>query len=354
MQSSFFLGANSKSGFYSLYDDLIDLESANSVYVIKGSPGCGKSSFMRKIATHMNDAGHDVEQIFCSSDPDSLDGIVIPSLNIAFVDGTAPHVVEPKFPLVVEEYLNLGAFANTEAIKAHKREILDITRYYRTFFERVYRLTASAATLEAELFDIALGGIKLERLRKKAQGIISREIHGKGSGGALKRRFLSGITPKGYITHFDTVTRLCKNVFVLEDNFGLGMFLMQPILDAARKAGYDVFAAYSPLMPERLEHLIIPELSLAFVTSKKNDPYLGEYKRRIRIDAMIDLDVLRAKKKKITFSRKLSVSIIDEACNSLNDAKKVHDQIEVFYNPHIDFSKLYALADNLANKLLQK
>lgn len=354
MQASFFLGANSKHGFYSLYDDLIDLERATAVYIIKGSPGCGKSSFMRKIMHRFLDAGHDVEQIFCSSDPDSLDAIIIPDLGVAMVDGTAPHIVEPRFPLAVEEYLNLGAFADAEAIREHKEEIFSITKRYRSGFDHVYRLIAGAAALDSELFDIALGGISIDRLRKKAAGIISREIHGHGHGGAKKRRFLSAISPKGYITLFDTITRTADNVFVLEDNFGLGMFLIQPIADAAQKAGYDVYLAYSPLLPERLEHVIIPELSLAFVTSKKSDPYIGSYKRRVRIDAMIDPDLLRSKKKKISFSRKLSAAMLSEACNSLHDGKLIHDQIETMYNPFIDFTKIYELADHLADELLKK
>lgn len=49
-QIRYFLGANSPNGFYSLYDQLIDLESAQAVYLLKGGPGCGKSSFMRRVA----------------------------------------------------------------------------------------------------------------------------------------------------------------------------------------------------------------------------------------------------------------------------------------------------------------
>ena len=353
MQAGFFLGANSKHGFYSLYDDLLDLERATAVYIIKGSPGCGKSSFMRRVMNKMLDAGLAVEQIFCSSDPGSLDAIIIPALGAAFVDGTAPHVVEPRFPLAVEQYLNLGTFADVAAIRAKKEDILHTTKRYHAGFDGVYRLLNGAAALESELFDLALGGISVERLRKKAAGIIAREIRGHGAGGEKKRRFLSAISPDGCVTLFDTIPALAENIFVLEDQFGLGMFLLQPILDAALDAGYDAYAAYSPLMPERLEHVIIPELSLAFVTSKKSAPYPGAYKRRIRIDAMIDPDILRQNKKKIAFSRKLSASMCAQACGILHENKRIHDQIEAFYNPHIDFDGVYHCADALAAELLR-
>ncbi len=352
MESGFFLGANSKHGFYSLYDNLINLEKARCVYIIKGSPGCGKSSFMRKIKDKLSDK-YFVEQIFCSSDPSSLDAIIIHDLGVAFVDGTSPHIVEPKFPIAVERYINLGDFADAEALYEKKNKIIDITRKYKAGFERIYNFLSVAGAIESELFDIALGGIDISRLKKKAQGIIARELHGKGSGGEQRKRFLAAISPDGYFTKFETVDAMADNIFVLEDNFGLGMLLLQPIADAATTFGYDTYLAYSPLTPSRLEHIIIPELSLAFVTSKKSDPYTGDYKRRLRIDAMINPELLRDKKKKLSFSRKLIGATINEACNALREGKLIHDEIEALYNPHIDFDGIYRLADKIAEDLLK-
>jgi len=352
MESGFFLGANSKHGFYSLYDHLIDLEKAKCVYIIKGSPGCGKSSFMRRIKDKVSKK-YAVEQIFCSSDPDSLDGIIIHGLNIAFVDGTAPHVVEPKFPIAVEQYINLGDFADSAALYQEKHTIIDITTKYKTGYERIYNFLSVAGAIESEIFDIALNSFDVSRLKKKAQGIIYRELQNEGSGGEAKKRFLSAISSKGCFTNFDTVTDMAETVYVLEDSFGLGMFLLKPIADAVSDAKFDAYLAYSPLTPTRLEHIIIPELKLAFVTSKKSDPYIGEYKRKIRIDAMINPDILREKKKKLSFSRKLLNATVSEACSALYEGKIMHDKIESLYNPHIDFDKVYNLADKIADDILK-
>ncbi len=87
----FYLGANSPAGFYSLYDQLIDPARAKNIYILKGGPGCGKSSLMRKVGKAAEERGMAVEYIQCSGDPDSLDAVVIPTLDAAIVDGTAPH-----------------------------------------------------------------------------------------------------------------------------------------------------------------------------------------------------------------------------------------------------------------------
>ena len=46
---TFFLGANSGSGFSSLYDQLRPREDMRDLIVLKGGPGVGKSTFMKHI-----------------------------------------------------------------------------------------------------------------------------------------------------------------------------------------------------------------------------------------------------------------------------------------------------------------
>ena len=87
----YFLGANSPNGFYSLYDELIDPAAAEDIFILKGGPGCGKSSLIRKVGEALEQKGIPVEYIQCSGDPDSLDGLLVPALDVAIVDGTAPH-----------------------------------------------------------------------------------------------------------------------------------------------------------------------------------------------------------------------------------------------------------------------
>ena len=62
-QVRFFLGANSPGGFYSLYDQLIDPAQAEEIYILKGGPGCGKSSLMHRVAEAVEAHGLSVEYI---------------------------------------------------------------------------------------------------------------------------------------------------------------------------------------------------------------------------------------------------------------------------------------------------
>lgn len=86
-----FPGGNTSKGFYSYYDYIIEPD-ANRIFVIKGGPGVGKSSMMKKVAKDLLEKGYDIEYHHCSSDNNSIDGLVVPKLRVAMVDGTAPHV----------------------------------------------------------------------------------------------------------------------------------------------------------------------------------------------------------------------------------------------------------------------
>ena len=67
----FFLGANSEEGFFSLYDQLLG-GRLDDLMILKGGPGCGKSTFMRRVGAAMERAGERVVYINCSGDPQSF------------------------------------------------------------------------------------------------------------------------------------------------------------------------------------------------------------------------------------------------------------------------------------------
>ena len=115
--TNFFLGANSGSGFQNLFSEIMDPETAFDIMILKGGPGVGKNTFMWEIGRTMEQAGADVEYLWCSGDPDSLDGVVIPALRCAVCDGTSPHAVEPKYPAAVDRYVDLGRFYDLPAAK---------------------------------------------------------------------------------------------------------------------------------------------------------------------------------------------------------------------------------------------
>ena len=96
MNTSWFLGVNTAEGFISRFAQLHPGGRVNKCVILKGGPGCGKSTFMKTLRRTAAELGADTESYPCSSDPASLDGLFIPALGLAFVDGTAPQATATK------------------------------------------------------------------------------------------------------------------------------------------------------------------------------------------------------------------------------------------------------------------
>lgn len=350
--SSYFLGANSPRGFYSLYDELIDPDTAEAVYILKGGAGCGKSTLLRRVAAAAEAAGHPVEYILCSGDPDSLDAVVLPDQKAALVDGTAPHVVEPRLPGAVDHYINLEVCYDSAALRPLRREIAGAMTGCRDCYDRAYRCLAAAAEVEADRRCLLEGGLSEARLARRLKGILAREFRQTGSGeGRAVRRFLSAVTCQGLLCRWETVQERCRRVYELEDGCGLSHRALSPLLTAALSAGYDAVVCPSPMDPERIEHLLFPALSLAFVTSSPELPFPGKAHRRIRLDSMVEPELLRRERPRLRFGRKVSAALVEEAVASLREAKAIHDQLEALYNPHVDFARGGAMAEELIRAL---
>ena len=69
-----------------------------------------------------------MEEILCSSDPDSLDALILPEWKVSIADGTAPHILEPRYPAVSESILSFGDFLDPIKLKPHSETIRQINR----------------------------------------------------------------------------------------------------------------------------------------------------------------------------------------------------------------------------------
>lgn len=350
----YFLGANSPTGFYSLYDHLLPPEEARAIYILKGGPGCGKSTLMRKIGVWAEDAGLETEYIVCSGDPDSLDAIILPARGAAIVDGTAPHVVEPKYPGAVERYVNMGDCYDKEALWSLRKEIMDCMQGYKGCYQRAYRYLGAAAEIMEDERSALLTDALSQKLSKRARGILAREIPRQKPErpGRIKHRFLGAVTHRGPMCLYSTALTQCEKIYVLTDNCGLAHELFSYLLAGITENGWDVVACPDPMAPNRLAHLLIPQLGLAFVTMDGGLPPEIKPYRRIRIDAAADRELLRRGRPRFRFVKKVSAALMDEAVSSLAQAKAMHDDLEAIYNPHVDFALVDQMAQDVWDEIL--
>lgn len=356
-QRKVFLAANSPSGFVSFFDELYNPYQNCRAYIIKGGPGTGKSSFMKRIAAAAEERGHEVTRVFCSSDPESLDGVMIPSLSVSIADGTAPHVLEPRFPGAVENIVNLGDFWNAKELYKMSDEIRSLSLENSIFHRRSSRFLSAAGALLKENEKTLAPYVLEDKISGFATRFCARETPKKKHAAPGKKSvcLLSGITPQGVAFFNETVEAYAARIIAVEDEYGcICGRLLEQIGEYAVKNGYDVIFCRCPMKPkEDCEHLIIPEISLALVTTKTLHRIELPLSRTVHAKRFLkDGAVLRSRR--LVLNRRLISELTDNAVEMLGKAKSVHDELEKLYMKNMDFEKLNDFTDRFIFSLLDE
>lgn len=357
MSSSFFLGANTPVGFYSLFSELYDADKGWQMYIIKGGPGTGKSTFMKKAAAECDRRGLYCERIFCSSDPNSLDAVIIPSLKISIADGTAPHTLEPKYPGAVEITLDFGRFRNDKLLFEERERIIEKTKENSYHHKKCVDFMSAAKVAMNDSLAVALSALRIERLHRFAEKLAENKLKSVSDvKGVISKRFLSAVTHEGYTVFSDTFTSLCENKVVLNDSFGCASGVIIKLLSMkASEQGLDCIVCYCPMSPEySAEHLIIPSLSLGFFTANKYHP--ADFSASQQIDCMrfYDSDILSRHKNRIAFNKRSCDELLNGASQKLRAAKASHDILEQFYSRAMNYEGLNLYCESVIAEIFRK
>jgi hypothetical protein len=351
----FFLGANTPQGFVSRFDHFSDKTDGFRVLIIKGGPGSGKSTIIKKIVEKYGD--EKTELIHCSSDVDSLDGAICPARRFAVCDGTAPHTVEPKYPGALESIVDVSACWDEGALFACRGDIIPLTKSISLCHEQSCRFLSAASSLLGDTYRLALGALNTPKLSSYLSRLTEREFKARGKGGSEKVRFLSAVTNKGVVSFLETARLMCDKIYIVNDDYGaVSRLLLSAARSAALSAGYDVISCYCPLSPyEKLEHLFIPKLSLGFLTSNRFHDFgdVADAYRIVNCQRFSDVLKLKEFKRRVSFNRKAAQQMVDKASELLAEAKKMHDELESYYTGATDYDKLDALTKTVMDKIAQ-
>ncbi len=317
----------------------------------------GKSTLMRKIGEKFVAEGYDVEYCCCSSDPSSLDGVRIIDLGVVLLDGTSPHIVDPINPGAVDEIVNLGVYWNEMGIRRSREEIIQLTRECSRLFNKAYGYLAQARILNDELesYYTDAEAVNFAGLNATARGLETLLLSGSKLNVEPGERhlFASGITPEGTINYMETLFDKLSRRYILRGPAGTGKAtLVRKIFDAAVNKGITVEAFHCSLRPEEIEHLILPELGIGVITA--TPPH--EYKASPG-DIVLDTSEftypanLKAFEPDMAEANRRYHEALTRGISFLERAKTVHDALEAYYVPHMDFDGVNACRETLVNRI---
>lgn len=352
----YFLAANSCEGFYSVFDKAYLPDGEWRCFIIKGGPGTGKSSFMKKIADYAEKAGIKTLRCPCSSDPDSLDAVILPQKKRIIMDGTAPHTVDPSYPGVCEKILNFGEFWNDGFFDGNESKVISATVYNKALHRTAAQYIKAAGEIILDNYKTALACTDKLKTEEFAQRLCRKTIpiNKDSVSGKEWVRFIGGITPQGIVSFTDTINNEITEKIVINDSYGSASnIIMEQVREYALKNGYETITVKNPFLPGLItDHIVIPELKIAFVTENDYNRFDGK-ERRIHARRFVSYSQLHLSRERIKFNKKVIKELLCTACETLAGAKAVHDELESYYINAMDFDKLNLYCKDFAKQFIK-
>ena len=343
-KTQFFLGANSNIDFVSYFKQLQEQDSSMQLLILKGGPGSGKSSLMKKILSFAETKGHELELIPCASDPSSLDAVIDYTAKFAVMDGTAPHTEDPTLPGARHHILYTGDLWDSEKLSKNSDDIRAVNHSVSSCHKSAGAYIKAAAALIGENMNYSKSFLNKEKAASFAARLI-KEVHS-GKKGAEKRRLLSACSVGEVKVFSKTPFTLADTVYVIDDKWGSAAdFILKAVSSAARLDGESFIYCPCSIMPEKCDHLIFPEKRVAILTQNtflkfsEGEKISGEeFYKDMPLSHNMELQLKSAKK------------LIFSACSMIKDAKALHDDLEAFYVDAMDFSSMDEILDSVIKK----
>lgn len=351
MERKFFAASNSCDGFKNYYGECF--ERADRLYIIKGGPGTGKSTFMKLIGNMAQGEGYYTEHYFCSSDYTSYDGVLFKKKGeyIGLIDGTFPHPYIEKLPGVREEILNLGTFWDSGILRKNGEKIRSLAVNKTSCYDNAYSYLRTCGNLREVLNSYMADKINTEKIQKEAEKL-TRDIQ-RGS------KFSCIPTPVNSIgmlgtSHFDTYEALSDKIYMLCGENGAHELLCG-IFKCAQEKELSIRTAPNPIYFGEFDGIYLEESGVWFVREEAlNDKVIDEYQSKIKRINMqrFELEGAGDKRSEKKYCKKLIDEALEGARMSLSSAGKYHFEIEEIYKSAMDFSGVNSFANEFCQKII--
>lgn len=329
----YFAAINSGCGFVSLFDGIFFGESITRRYIIKGGPGTGKSSFMRRVGQSALGQGRKVEYYYCSSDTTSLDGVVIDG-RIALFDGTAPHSYDTVAPGVCDEIINLGQFWSADALREHADKIRSLGKVKGAAYRRAYGYLSAALGVWRTASDVVSDCVLADKMRSAAARDLGKLGLSKKGSVSYAQTEAMGVHGSVYLP---TLVSSATRVHLVEDCHGVCSMYLGELTALARKEGFEARISVDTVDTECVREIYFPETGDCFSCVRDGS---DDDSPRVNMRRFIDTDKYAEVRQTHRAALGAYDRLISLAKESLACAGRAHGEIEKYYVASMDFSAL--------------
>ena len=255
LEGTYLISANSERGFMGYFDKVFSPSQFDKLYIIHGGSGTGKSSAMKKICRSALENGAISQEIRCSSDIDSLDGVILRQngKTVGIVDGTAPHARIASFPGVCDEEWDFAHFLSEVELKKEKDRILSLCERKKGAYQRAYTLLGPAGSCHREAERSRLSHFDKEKARASYRKILKHasRASAKREKGLEIQRLIRSFSMKGERTLSSWAPKGVEIFYLRSDTYSAECYL-RGFLEEARSLGLFRVSLVSPLCTDLL------------------------------------------------------------------------------------------------------
>lgn len=335
--TTFFASTNSGEGFINKFPEIFS--KTDRLYIIKGGPGTGKSSLMKYIAAEAQSNGYSVESFCCASDPSSLDGIIINELKLGMTDGTAPHTMDPVYPGTHGDIINLGNFWDSDLLKSHNDDIINLISKKSRLYDVLYRYLNSALVLQRLNRQVIASAVDIDKMRKSIRRILKNHRIESGSN---TLRLTEGITMNGFVklTPYDNIA---EKVYTVSDKYGISGIYFDIL--KSELSDKEIIASYDALDPGEINMIYIPSCKILFCK------YDTEVCKKINTERFFKRNELLITSKDLNGNRSQINKLVECGIKVFKNIKDIHFSLEEIYVKAMDFNAKEEFQHKLANKI---
>lgn len=331
-QNAYFAAANSRYGFVSFFDDIFSPDELDFLYIIKGGSGTGKSRLMREVGAQAEARGEHVEYFYCSSDPKSLDGVILCDRKLGIIDGTAPHVAEPRLPGCFDEIINLGMFWNSACLRENKEKISEICAKKKELYSAAYSYLSVAGKLCSICDSMLLPSVKQDKLISWAERFCKR--FPKSDVPHERIRLNEGISYLGKNDLSSFYNAACEH-YVVADAPRISACVFEKIRDAARTRGLSFTVSYDPLDTKKINGIYFNGNDVSVTLAGGENVRAGD--SVINTERFFERDAFRELRSRVRYMSKCASLMTGAAVDTMKRISELHAAVEEIYISAMDF-----------------
>ncbi len=324
-----FIGMNTGKGFVGCMKDLLRERDLKRTYIIKGAAGTGKSTLMKKAAEHFEKKGVAVSRYLCSSDPGSLDAVLIGG-SVVIADGTAPHERDMRYPGASSQLICLCNFWNKDKLTERREEIIALSDEKGRRFRRAYGLLGGMSALSKDKLRDAGEILDTGKAASAASRIID-SVHARSDLPSDPEFCLRSFGMRGAI-RLDTFERIADKIVWIRDRYASSAVFMDLLASKLKSERKRYFSSPDPLEAGAVAEIYLPDERTLFTVSETERPY-----KVVNMDRFIVKERAAAKRGVIRLASKCSAMMLGEAERELAAAAEAHFALERIYGEQMNF-----------------